>query len=330
MGLLVEGELREDWLEQEQEGGEFVRKAQPFRNWITPDGSPGPTGEGGFPAEAGRYHLYVSYACPWAHRVLAVRALKGLESMISVDVVNPVMGSKSWDFATDFPGTTGDTVNGAEYLYENYLRADPKVTGIVTVPCLWDRERGTIVNNESADLVRMLGSAFDELGARPLDLYPEDLQEAIEALNEFIYEDVNNGVYRAGFATAQSAYEAAWERLFEALDRLEEHLGEQTWLTGGRITEADWRLFTTLVRFDAVYYSHFKCNARRLMDYPELWDYTRALYQVPGIAETVRMDHIKHHYYRSHPSLNPSGIVPAGPILDFEAPTRRTPPTAET
>ncbi|MFP4181705.1 MAG: glutathione S-transferase family protein [Thiohalospira sp.] len=330
MGLLVEGQLREDWLEQEQEGGEFVRKAQPFRNWITPDGSPGPTGEGGFPAEAGRYHLYVSYACPWAHRVLAVRALKGLESMISVDVVNPVMGSKSWDFATDFPGTTGDTVNGAEYLYENYLRADPKVTGIVTVPCLWDRERGTIVNNESADLVRMLGSAFDGVGARPLDLYPEDLQEAIEALNEFIYEDVNNGVYRAGFATAQSAYEAAWERLFEALDRLEEHLGEQTWLTGGRITEADWRLFTTLVRFDAVYYSHFKCNARRLMDYPELWDYTRALYQVPGIAETVRMDHIKHHYYRSHPSLNPSGIVPAGPILDFEAPTRRTPPTAET
>ncbi|MFP4607710.1 MAG: glutathione S-transferase family protein [Thiohalospira sp.] len=330
MGLLVEGELREDWLEQEQEGGEFVRKAQPFRNWITPDGSPGPTGEGGFPAEAGRYHLYVSYACPWAHRVLAVRTLKGLESMISVDVVNPVMGSKSWDFATDFPGTTGDTVNGAEYLYENYLRADPKVTGIVTVPCLWDRERGTIVNNESADLVRMLGSAFDGVGARPLDLYPEDLQEAIEALNEFIYEDVNNGVYRAGFATAQSAYEAAWERLFEALDRLEEHLGEQTWLTGGRITEADWRLFTTLVRFDAVYYSHFKCNARRLMDYPELWDYTRALYQVPGIAETVRMDHIKHHYYRSHPSLNPSGIVPAGPILDFEAPTRRTPPTAET
>ncbi|MFP4132270.1 MAG: glutathione S-transferase family protein [Thiohalospira sp.] len=330
MGLLVEGQLREDWLEQEQEGGEFVRKAQPFRNWITPDGSPGPTGEGGFPAEAGRYHLYVSYACPWAHRVLAVRTLKGLESMISVDVVNPVMGSKSWDFATDFPGTTGDTVNGAEYLYENYLRADPKVTGIVTVPCLWDRERGTIVNNESADLVRMLGSAFDGVGARPLDLYPEDLQEAIEALNEFIYEDVNNGVYRAGFATAQSAYEAAWERLFEALDRLEEHLGEQTWLTGGRATEADWRLFTTLVRFDAVYYSHFKCNARRLVDYPELWDYTRALYQTPGIAETVRMDHIKHHYYRSHPSLNPSGIVPAGPILDFEAPTRRTPPTAET
>ncbi|SFD17411.1 putative glutathione S-transferase [Thiohalospira halophila DSM 15071] len=330
MGLLVEGELHEGWLEQEQEGGEFVRKAQPFRNWITPDGSPGPTGEGGFPAEAGRYHLYVSYACPWAHRVLAVRALKGLESMISVDVVNPVMGSKSWDFATDFPGTTGDTVNGAEYLYENYLRADPKVTGIVTVPCLWDKERGTIVNNESADLVRMLGSAFDGVDARPLDLYPEDLQEAIEALNEFIYEDVNNGVYRAGFATAQDAYEAAWERLFEALDRLEEHLGEQTWLTGGRVTEADWRLFTTLVRFDAVYYSHFKCNARRLMDYPELWDYTRALYQTPGIAETVRMDHIKHHYYRSHPSLNPTGIVPAGPLLDFEAPTRRTPPMTET
>ncbi|MFO8155383.1 MAG: glutathione S-transferase family protein [Pseudomonadota bacterium] len=324
MGLLVEGELHEDWLEKEQEGGEFVRKAQPFRNWITPDGEPGPTGEGGFPAEAGRYHLYVSHACPWAHRTLIHRSLKGLESMISVDVVNPYMGSKSWDFGTEFPGTTGDSLFGATWLYENYVRADPKVTGIVTVPCLWDRKRETIVSNESADIIRMFNSAFDHLGANPVDFYPETLRGAIDAINETVYENVNNGVYRCGFATAQSAYDAAFERLFSTLEDLELRLANQSWLVGETLTEADWRLFTTLVRFDSVYYSHFKCNARRLMDYAELWDYTRALYQVPGVAETVHMDHIKHHYYGSHPTLNPTGIVPRGPFINFSSPARRS------
>ena len=322
MGLLIDGKLHSNWFESESEGGEFVRKESPFRHWITPDGSPGPSGEGGFPAEAGRYHLYVSLACPWAHRTLIMRALKGLESLVSVDVVHPHMGPEGWHFG-DFPGATPDSQYGAHFLHELYTRADSQVSGIVTVPVLWDKQRETIVNNESSEIVRMFNSAFDALTDNRNDFYPQGLREAIDAVNTPIYDNVNNGVYRAGFATTQAAYEKAFDHLFTTLDELEWRLSGQRYLVGDRVTEADWRLFTSLVRFDAVYHGHFKCNRNRLVDFPNLWAWTRELYQWPGVAETVDMTHIKQHYYVSHDWINPSGIVPKGPAIDFLEPHGR-------
>lgn len=306
--------------------GEFVRSVSVFRNWVTKDGSAGPGGEGGFAAEPDRYHLYVSYACPWAHRTLIFRALKGLEGVISVSVVHPLMPAESWIFG-EYPGATVDHVNNASYLVENYLKADPGFDGLVTVPVLWDKKRQTIVNNESSEIIRMLNSAFDEYASvddgANVDYYPQALREEIDAINKSVYHDINNGVYRAGFATTQEAYNKAYDRLFDTMDELETRLSKQRYLIGEQITEADWRLFTTLVRFDAVYYSHFKINRKRLIEYPNLWAYTRELYQVPGVAETVNMDHIKRHYFGSHRSINPTGIVPQGPDIDFMQPHGR-------
>jgi putative glutathione S-transferase len=325
MGLLVDGKWEDRWYDTKQSGGRFVRAESQFRNWITPDGSPGPTGAGGFAAEAGRYHLYVSLACPWAHRTLIFRALKGLEGAVSVSVVNWLMGAEGWTF-DDGPGVVPDTVNGASRLYEIYTKADPAYSGRVVVPVLWDRETGTIVNNESSEIIRMFNSAFDRAGAKPGDYYPEELRAEIDGLNAEIYARVNNGVYRAGFAATQDAYEEAVRPLFETLDKLEARLAGQRYLCGERITEADWRLFTTLVRFDPVYVGHFKCNIRRIVDYPGLWAYTRELYQWPGVRETVNFEHIKHHYYESHRIINPTGIVPVGPAIDFGEPHGRERP----
>ena len=322
MSLLIEGVLHEDWLEAELEGGEFVRKDSQFRSWVTADGSPGPSGEGGFPAEPGRYHLFVSYACPWAHRTLLLRKLKRLEDVISFSVVHPYMGPQGWSFHP-FPGATGDRVNGFEYLHQAYTLAAPDYTGIVTVPALWDTTRKTIVNNESSEIIRMLNTAFDAWGDAGVDYYPAALRSEIDAINATVYDTVNNGVYRAGFAHSQEAYEGAFDSLFASLDNLETRLAEQRYLVGNRLTEADWRLFTTLVRFDAVYYLHFKCNQLRIGDYPNLSNYLRELYQHPGVAETVNLEHIKQHYYTSHPQINPTGIVPKGPVLDFSSPHDR-------
>ena len=297
--------------------GEFIRWESRFRNWITADGSAGPSGEGGFAAQPGRYHLYVSHACPWAHRTMIYRHLKGLEDIIDVSVVHPLMPEISWVFG-DYPGSTPDRVNGAHALYEVYQMADPAFDGVVTVPLLWDKERRTIVNNESSEIIRMFNSAFNQWGNAEIDFYPEPLRAEIDEVNEIIYENVNNGVYRTGFATTQKAYEKAYDQLFETLDMLDQRLSTNRYLMGNIITEADWRLFPTLVRFDPVYVGHFKCNKKRLIDYPHLWAYTRELYQIPGIAETVHMDHIKYHYYGSHTSINPTGIVPKGPDIDFK------------
>ncbi|MFV9614479.1 MAG: glutathione S-transferase family protein [Gammaproteobacteria bacterium] len=305
--------------------GEFVRSESGFRNWITKDGSAGPTGEAGFAAELGRYHLYVSHACPWAHRTMIFRALKGLQDVISVSVVHPLMPAESWVFG-EYPGATEDHINQAHYLYENYKKAEPNFNGLVTVPILWDKKQQTIVNNESSEIIRMLNSAFDAFAGSDvadIDYYPQALRKEIDEINEPIYNNLNNGVYRAGFAKTQEAYNAAYERLFSTMDELEDRLSTQRYLVGGQITEADWRLFTTLVRFDAVYYNHFKTNKKRLVEYPNLWAYTRELYQVPGVAETVNMDHIKYHYFASHQSINPTGIVPKGPDIDFMAPHNR-------
>ena len=299
--------------------GEFVRWESLFRNWVTPDGSPGPSGSGDFQAEPGRYHLYVSYACPWAHRTLIFRALKGLEQVIDVSVVDPRMPPESWVFG-DYPEATPDLVNGAKTMAQVYEIAHPGYEGIVTVPVLWDKKRRTIVNNESSEIIRMLNSAFDAWGRADVNLYPESLHEEIDSINHFVYDNINNGVYRVGFATTQEAYEAAFDELFAALDKLEQRLTKQKYLVGDQPTEADWRLFPTLLRFDPVYYTHFKCNLRRLIDYPNLWAYTRRLYQHPGIASTVNMDHIKCHYFSSHKNLNPSGIIPRGPEIDFSEP----------
>jgi putative glutathione S-transferase len=322
MSQMINGQLQDDWYHTETETGEFIRQDSQFRNWVTLDGQPGPSGEGGFIAEPNRYHLYVSYACPWANRTLIVRKLKKLEPIISVDVVHPDMGPEGWSFG-EFPGATADRVNGANYLYQIYQRAAADYTGIVTVPVLWDRHRQTIVNNESSEIIRMLNQAFDAWGDADVDLYPEALQTEIDAINAVVYDTVNNGVYRAGFARNQRAYEQAFDALFHTLDQLELRLSRQRYLVGGQITEADWRLFVTLVRFDAVYVGHFKCNLRRIDDYPSLSNYLRELYQWPGIAETINMDHIKRHYYFSHTELNPSRIIPKGPELDFEAPHNR-------
>jgi putative glutathione S-transferase len=302
--------------------GEFTRSESTFRNWVTKDGSPGSSGVGDFIAEPGRYHLYVSYACPWAHRTLIFRALKGLEDVISVSVVHPLMPEESWVFA-EYPGATKDHVNQAHFLYENYRLADPQFNGLVTVPVLWDKKKRTIVNNESSEIIRMLNSAFNDYAKSDIDYYPDSLRQDIDSINSLVYHDVNNGVYRCGFATTQDAYNRAFDRLFDALEELEARLALRRYLVGNQITEADWRLFTTLVRFDAVYYSHFKTNKKRLIDYSNLWSYTRELYQVPGVAQTVNMDHIKTHYFGSHRSINPTGIIPKGPEIDFMLPHGR-------
>lgn len=317
MGLLVEGEWRDRWYETASTGGRFVRQESAFRDRVSDDGSTP------FPAEAGRYHLYVSLACPWAHRTLIFRKLLGLEEAISISVVDPFMGEQGWSFS-DAPGCIPDTVNGARHLHEIYVKADPRYTGRVTVPVLWDKRRATIVNNESSEIIRMLNAAFRAL-ARPdaEDYYPEPLRKEIDEVNDFVYPNVNNGVYRCGFATTQEAYEEAFAALFSALDRLDARLASRRYLVGDRITEADWRLFTTLVRFDPVYVGHFKCNRRRIADHRHLSGYLRELYQVPGVAETVDLDHIKQHYYRSHPTINPTRVVPLGPELDWDAPHGR-------
>jgi len=316
MGLLVKGKWQDVWYSTEENQGEFQRSESQFRHWITADGSAGPTGNGGFKAEANRYHLYVSYACPWAHRTLIFRQLKGLKKLISVSVVHWHMAEDGWTFK-EGDDVIADPLFNAAYLREIYLQADNNYSGRVVVPVLWDKQNKTIVSNESADIIRMFNSAFDEVGANEGDYYPQAQRSEIETLNKRIYDTVNNGVYKAGFATTQQAYEAAVVPLFATLDWLDESLASQRYLTGKGITEADWRLFTTLVRFDSAYVGHFKCNLKRLVDYPNLWAYTRDLYQQPGIAETINMQHIKQHYYGSHTAINPTGIAPLGPEIDF-------------
>ena len=318
MGLLVDGQWQDKWYDTKTSEGRFEREDAGFRNWVTADGSAGPSGIGGFKAEANRYHLYVSLACPWAHRTTIYRKLKGLEDMISLSVVHPFMGDKGWTFA-EGTGVIADPIVKADYLYEVYIAAKPDYTGRVTVPILWDKEINTIVSNESSEIIRMFNSAFDEVGATAVNFLPTELLAEIDTVNEFVYSAVNNGVYKAGFATTEAAYKEAVITLFDALDTLEARLVDQRYLLGDMITEADWRLFTTLVRFDAVYVGHFKCNIRRIVDYPNLWGYLRDLYQVPGIAETVSIEHIKAHYYTSHANINPTRIIPVGPLLDFSA-----------
>lgn len=322
MGKLVDGVWQDVWYDTKATGGRFVRKDSSFRDGVTADGTPIREGGRSFAAEAGRYHLYVSLACPWAHRTLIVRALKGLEAMIDVSVVNWLMLDRGWTF-DPAPGVVPDTVNHARNLYEVYVKADPHYTGRVTVPILWDKQTGSIVNNESSEIIRMFNSAFDGLGALPGDFYPEALREEIDAVNARVYDTVNNGVYKAGFATSQDAYEEVFGQLFASLDWLEERLSRQRWLVGDAMTEADIRLFTTLIRFDPVYVGHFKCNLRRIADYPSLQAYLRDIYQTPGVAGTVNFQHIKGHYYESHRTINPTGIVPAGPLLDLDAPHGR-------
>jgi len=318
LGLLQEGKWVDQWYDTKSSGGRFVRKAPQFRNWITADGSAGPSGDAGFKAEDNRYHLYVSLACPWAHRALIFRSLKGLEDMIPISTVHWYMADKGWTFQSG-DGVVPDSVNDAEFMYQVYTAAMPDYSGRVTVPVLWDKQKKTIVSNESPEIIRMLNSAFDGVGAVEGDFYPEDLRAEIDMINERVYESVNNGVYKCGFATSQEAYEEAIAPLFQTLDWLDDRLSTQRFLTGGRITEADWRLFTTLVRFDPVYVGHFKCNLKRIVDYPNLSGYVRDLYQQPGIAATVNMEHIKNHYYASHESVNPSRVIPKGPEIDFMA-----------
>ncbi|WP_374763015.1 glutathione S-transferase family protein [Yunchengibacter salinarum] len=322
MGLLIDGKWHDKWYDTKSTGGRFKRESSQFRNWITPDGSPGPTGVGGFPARAGRYHLVVANACPWAHRTLVMRAFKGLEDMISVSVVSPIMLEEGWTY-DESEGSTGDPLYGLKRHYELYQKADPHYTGRVTVPVLWDKERETIVSNESADIIRMLNTAFDDLGAKPGDYAPETYKDEIEAINERVYHTVNNGVYKAGFATTQKAYEEAVYPLFESLDWLESLLAERRYLAGDRLTEADIRLWTTLVRFDPVYFGHFKCNIKMLKDHPNLWNFTKEIHQMPGVAETVNMDHIQRHYYASHRTINPTGVVPVGRGAPLDTPHDR-------
>jgi putative glutathione S-transferase len=323
MGLLVDGKWQDRWYDTESTGGRFERSASQFRNWITPDGSAGPSGRDGFKAEAGRYHLYVSYACPWAHRTLVMRAWKGVEKYIDVSVVHPLMLENGWEFRTDFDGATGDRLYGLDKLYHLYLKADPHYSGRVTVPTLWDKQRETIVNNESSEIIRMLGAAFDGIGARPGDYCPGDLRADIDALNTTVYDNVNNGVYKAGFATSQGAYNEAVTALFETLESLEQRLARHRYLIGNTLTEADLRLWTTLARFDAVYTTHFKCDRKRISDYPNLEGLLRDIYQMPGVADTVWMDHIRNHYFRSHKTINPHGVISIGPVLTFDAPHDR-------
>ena len=322
MGRLVNGTWLSEYHTSANTGGRFERQASLFRNWVTPDGAPGPTGKGGFKAEAGRYHLYVSYACPWAHRTLIVRALKGLEDAISLSVVHWFMGENGWSFE-EGDGVIPDPILNARYLYEIYTAAKPNHTGRVTVPVLWDRETHSIVNNESAEIIRMLNSSFNTFASESADFHPTEFHARIDEINGRIYDTVNNGVYRAGFATTQQAYDEAVAALFDTLDWLENWLSERRWLMGSRFTEADIRLFTTLLRFDLVYYGHFKCNVRRIVDCPNLWGFTREICQMPDVAPTIRLDHIKCHYYMSHANVNPTRIVPAGPDIDFTIPHGR-------
>lgn len=321
MGLLVDGEWQDKWYDTSKSGGRFERSKSQFRNWVTADGSAGPTGQAGFKAESGRYHLYVSFACPWAHRTLIFRKLKGLEEHISVSAVAPEMLSHGWEFRRG--SDLADPLYDKDFLHQIYTTADAEYSGRVTVPVLWDKQQQTIVSNESADIIRMFNEAFNDMTGDSQDFYPQALRASIDEVNEFVYDNVNNGVYKAGFATSQSAYEEAFDALFDALATLEQILAGQRYLAGSQLTEADWRLFTTLVRFDAVYVGHFKCNLKRIVDYPNLWNFVRELYQVEGVAETVRMDHIKTHYYVSHDMINPTGVVPKGPELDFTAPHDR-------
>ena len=322
MGLLIDGSWSTAWYDTEKTDGKFVREDAGFRHWITADGAAGPTGKAGFKAESGRYHLYVSHACPWAHRTMIFRHLKALDAHISVSVVHPLMLDNGWSFGTD-EFATGDTLYQSDFLYQIYQKSKPDVTSRVTVPVLWDKQTEQIVSNESSEIIRMFNSAFDAITGNRLDFWPAASRTAIETINDDIYQHINNGVYRAGFATKAPAYDEAVTDLFDALDRIEARLGENRYLLGDEITEADWRLFTTLVRFDPVYVGHFKCNLRRIADYPALSGYLRELYQMPGIAETVVMPHIKTHYFVSHRNLNPTGIVPKGPILDFLTPHGR-------
>lgn len=323
MGLLIDGEWRDKWYDTESTGGKFERSTSKFRNWVTADGSAGPSGKSGFQAQSGRYHLYVSYACPWAHRALIFRALKDLTDHISVSVVHPDMMEDGWTFATDFEGATGDTLFGSNFLRDIYIKADPNFTGRVTVPVLWDKAQNTIVSNESAEIIRMFNSAFNEITGNTDDYWPTDLREQIADINERVYETVNNGVYKAGFATSQDAYDDAVHPLFDSLAWLESILENNRFLAGDKLTEADWRLFTTLARFDLVYHTHFKCNHKRLTDYPNLWAYTRQLYQHADIAETVHFDHIVRHYHFSQITVNPHQIIPINPTVDFTAPHGR-------
>lgn len=313
MSLLVDGQWTPGWLESETEDGRFVRMDSQFRDFVRP------ALDADYPPESGRYLLYVSYACPWAHRTLIFRQIKGLAEHIRVAVVHPFMGEPGWSFDRDFPGATGDPLFGAHYAHELYTRTDPHYSGLVTVPFLFDTLKGRIVNNESSEIIRMFNSAFNDLTGNRDDYYPEDLRGEIDRINARVYDNLNNGVYRAGFATTQAAYEEGFEAVFDTLDWLESMLADgRPYLLGDRLTEADWRVFPTLVRFDAVYFSHFKCNRQRIVDFRHLWPYVRRLYAINGVAGTVRLDHIKHHYYRSHPSINPTRIVPRGPQIRFD------------
>lgn len=323
MGLLVDGVWHDTWYDTKSSGGAFKRSAAQFRNWITADGGPGPSGRGGFEADSGRYHLYVSHACPWAHRALIFRELKGLNDHISVSVVHPDMLDKGWTFETDAHGATGDRLFGSDFAHQIYTRADPNYSGRVTVPILWDKVEKTIVSNESSEIIRMFNSAFNGITGNTDDYWPLAMRGAIEEVNARIYSDVNNGVYKSGFATSQEAYNAAIGPLFDTLDWLEDRLARNRYLMGDIPTEADWRLFTTLIRFDPVYHLHFKCNKRRLVDYPNLWAHTRELYQWPGVAKTVNIDHIVRHYHYSHDSINPHRIIPVNPALDYSEPHGR-------
>ncbi|WP_281995873.1 glutathione S-transferase family protein [Ruegeria faecimaris] len=323
MGLLVDGKWHDTWYDTKSTGGAFKRSAAQFRNWLTADGSAGPSGTGGFKAEPDRYHLYVSHACPWAHRTLIFRELKELSDLIPVSVVHPDMLTKGWTFATDEHGAAGDVLYGMDYTHQIYTKADPTYSGRVTVPILWDKEQETIVSNESSEIIRMFNSAFDGITGNTDDYWPEAMRDEIEQVNARVYSDINNGVYKSGFATSQAAYDAAVGPLFDTLDWLEDRLSTSRYLMGDRITEADWRLFTTLIRFDPVYHLHFKCNRRRLIDYPNLWAYTRELYQWPGVARTVNLNHIVRHYHYSHESINPHRIIPTNPILNYLEPHGR-------
>ena len=323
MGQLVDGVWHDVWYDTEKSGGTFERSTAGFRNWITADGSPGPSGKGGFIAESGRYHLYVSYACPWAHRTMIFRQIKGLTDHITFDVVHPDMLSDGWTFETDQNGSTGDRQFGLPFVRDIYLRTDPTISGRVTVPILWDKHQNTIVSNESSEIIRMFNNAFNKLTDNDLDFYPPALRAEIEPVNQRIYSTLNNGVYSCGFATTQAAYDAAVAPLFDTLDWLEDHLKDRRYLMGVELTEADWRLFPTLARFDSVYHTHFKCNRKRIIDYPNLWAYTRELYQHPGISNTLNIQHIIRHYHFSHDTINPNRIIPTNPILDWNQPHGR-------
>jgi len=321
MGMLIKGKLVDNWLDKEMNEGDFKRMESTFRNWITADGSAGATGTGGFKAEADRYHLYISAACPWAHRTVIFRKLKQLEDVIGLSIVEPDMLDKGWSFSKQ--GDYVDHLHAYKYMHQIYTRADKEFTGQITVPVLWDKKLNTIVNNESSEIIRMLNSAFNQFTEVKTDYYPQSLRQKIDAVNKPIYNNINNGVYRCGFATTQAAYERAFDRLFNELDKLEQNLSGNRYLLGKQITESDWRLFTTLIRFDAVYVGHFKCNLKRIADYPNLSNYLIELYQVPGIAETIDIDYIKRHYYYSHTGINPTQLIPKGPALNFDLPHDR-------